>query len=81
MKGPVTPLLKNAESRRIDVEDREDQGHRVHQLQCDSRESSETEFGIVFGDLVDILDHLPRHGGALFFCRWSVVHLISSSCD
>jgi hypothetical protein len=81
VKGPVPPLLKNAESGRIDVEDREDQGHRVHQLQCESREFSETELRIVFGDLVDILDHMPRHKGALFFCRWSVVHLISSSCD
>ena len=81
MERPVPPLLQHPESRRVDVEDGQDQGHRVHQLQGDARKPAETEFGIVLGDLVDIFDHMSRRGD-LFLCRrWSVVHLISSSCD
>ncbi len=54
MKGPVTPFLENPEPGRVNVEDGENQGHDEGELQGDPGELAKPEFGVVFGDLLDM---------------------------
>ena len=62
VEGPVAPLLQDAEARRVDVEDREDDRHGKDQLRRDPRELPEPHLGVVLGDLLD-REQDRLHGG------------------
>jgi len=51
----VTPLLEDAEARRVDVKDRQDDRHGKDQLCRDPRETTEPHLRVVLGDLLHVV--------------------------
>ena len=54
VEGAVAPLLQDAETGRVDVEDRKDDRHGKDQPGRHPREPAETHLGVVLGDLIRI---------------------------
>jgi len=73
VEGPVSPLLQDTEPCRVDMEDRQDDGHGEDELRGDAREAAKAHLGVVLRDLIRVLLDLGGRDDP-FFLLCHVVH-------